>query len=80
MIFNLIAMALIIFIVFWFWVIKSKPKKAIENKIIVEVKDGVYSPSEIKASANQSLELTFVRRDASPCAGHVIFKDLPIHE
>jgi len=79
-IFNLIAIILIVLIILWFWVIKPRAKEVTENKITLQVKDGTYSPSEIKAKANQAIELTFIRRDVTPCAEHVVFKDLDIHE
>jgi len=77
---NLLGLALIAFIVWWFWLYKSNASVAsTENgKITVLVENGVYNPAKVKISANTPTEIIFIRKDASPCASTVVFGDLEI--
>mgnify|MGYP000202215624 FL=1 len=74
---DIIGLLLIVAVVYWFWLSQPKAKKA-SDKIIVAVEHGVYDPSVIEISAKQPLKLEFLRRDDSPCAEIVQFKDLDI--
>ncbi|WP_455212392.1 cupredoxin domain-containing protein [Kaarinaea lacus] len=66
-----------IFIVWWFWLAKPKPKLSQQNDVIeVIAENGSYSPSLIQAVSGQSLTLRFIRKDANPCAEKVIFSAL----
>jgi len=77
---NLLGLALIAFVVWWFWLYKPSDSLATsENgKITVLVENGVYKPAKVKISVNTPTEITFIRKDASPCASTVVFADLEI--
>ncbi len=77
---NLIGLLLIALIVWWFWLYKPQTKFVAYNDVIVEVKDGVYSPSLIQAPANKPFKLQFRRKDQSPCAETLLFPSLGISE
>lgn len=69
--------AAIAFIVWWFWL--SRPKAAsikAERSALIRVEDGTYQPAALEVSSGQSMTLTFIRRDATPCAEKVIFPAL----
>ena len=81
LIINLIGLALISLIVWWFWL--YKPAQIIDaTKQIIEilVKDGIYQPSKFKIAANQSVKLKIFRHDASGCADTIVFPDFNISE
>jgi plastocyanin domain-containing protein len=82
MIINLLGLALIVFIVWWFWLYKSNDSVALteNSKITVLVENGVYNPAKVKIKANTPTEIIFIRKDASPCASTVVFGDLDISE
>ncbi len=75
---NVIGALLILFIVWWFWLVKTgrqqRAKKGELIKVIVE--GGVYTPDSIEAKRDQEINLQFLRKDSSPCAEAVIFADL----
>lgn len=77
---NLLALAVILLIVWWFWF--SKPRRAIElpkdRPIEVVVENGVYQPALIEGEHGARLQLRFIRKDASPCAEKVIFPELGV--
>ncbi|WP_340678085.1 cupredoxin domain-containing protein [Paraglaciecola sp.] len=77
---NIGALVLIVFIVWWFWLYKSKQVEAIGDDTTVVVEDGIYQPSSIKVPAGQETKLTFIRKDATPCAGTVLFPDFDISQ
>lgn len=77
--FNSIAICLIVFIVAWFWIIKGKSAQMQTDEITIRVKDGVYSPSRIETKL-KNLTLVFIREDASPCSEFILFDALNIHE
>lgn len=83
---NLLALVLIGFIVWWFWLAKPKHVQAGQKTIDVIVDAGVYAPASIEVKRGQAVVLNFIRRDASPCAEKVVFADLgvsaelPLHE
>jgi len=75
---NLVGVALIVTIVWWFWLYNpSEPVSANASDHIM-VKDGVYQPSRIQAPSDQAVTLSFVRKDPGSCAEEVIFPDLDI--
>lgn len=86
MLINIAGIFLIIFIVWWFWIKKPKPVKALSDEINILVKNGVYSPARIEVKVGQNVKLTFLREDPSPCAEKVIFDkmnitlDLPVNK
>ncbi len=78
--FNIISVLLIIFIVWWFWLSKSKIKKVDADLIKITVKDGVYQPARIEVVANKPITLEIIREDGSPCSEFLIFDTLEVHE
>jgi len=79
MIFNTIAILLIVSIITWFFFMKGKSLQTESEEITILVKEGVYSPNRIQTSLTQ-LTLNFIREDPSPCSEYVLFEQLQIHE
>lgn len=78
---NLLGLLLIAFIVWWFWLSKSKPRKLQEeDSIEILVQDGVYTPSRIQVAVGKPVTLVFIRKDATPCAETVLFDGFNISE
>jgi plastocyanin domain-containing protein len=75
---NILALALIGFIVWWFWLAKGQSTRVTTNSIDVIVDDGSYTPGVIEVAEGEPVTLNFIRRDASPCAEKVIFADLDV--
>jgi len=77
---DLLIVAVIVFIVWWFWLHKPTAVRSDDSAAAVEVlvADGVYTPARIEHSGGQPLRLRFLRRDPSPCAEKVLFSDLDI--
>ncbi|WP_371373425.1 cupredoxin domain-containing protein [Thalassotalea aquiviva] len=75
---NVLGLLFIALIIWWFWLYKAKAVSNIENDVLIEVKDGGYSPSVITVSANQPIKLRFMRTDASPCAEMLLIPQLEI--
>ena len=76
---NLAGIALIVLIVWWFWIYKSPSIEIQEGVIEVIVKDGVYQPSKIKIRANAATTIAFNRVDPSPCSETLLIPDLEIN-
>ena len=77
MLVNLIGLALVGLIVWWFWL--SRPRAAhvvSSNALRILVKDGSYQPAALAVPAGRALTLTFIRQDVTPCAEKVVFFDL----
>ncbi|WP_455366287.1 cupredoxin domain-containing protein [Kaarinaea lacus] len=83
---NLAGVALILLIVWWFWLSKPKAQKAGNDVIEILVDNGTYTPSRIEVPAGKKTRLRFFRKDASPCAEKVVFErfnisaDLPLNQ
>ena len=76
---NLSGIALIGFIVWWFWIARPTSVAAQQSGIIeIRVADGVYTPAHIELAAGQPVTLRFLRMDPTPCAEKVIFDKLDI--
>ena len=77
---DLLVVAVIVFIVWWFWLHKPAAVHSDESDAAVEVlvADGTYTPARIEHNSGQPLRLRFLRRDPSPCAEKVLFSDLDI--
>ncbi len=76
---NLFGLLLIAFIVWWFWLYRSKPRQLQEDAPVeILVQDGVYTPSRIQVAAGQPVTLVFIRKDPAPCAEAVLFEGLNI--
>ena len=65
---NLVGIALIVLIVWWFWLYKEHNISIAEGSLEVLVKDGIYQPAHIKIRANEERQIVFHRADATPCA------------
>ena len=78
MIVNLAGVALIVLIVWWFWIKKPQAVKASAPEIDITVANGVYTPSRIEVKKGRTIKLTFLRKDPSPCAEKVIFDELNV--
>ena len=77
---NLLGISLIAMIVWWFWLYKPRSARIQAGHIQILVANGVYQPAHIQLTANQSVTLEFVRKDASPCAATVVFPTLQLSE
>ena len=75
---NVMGLFLIILILWWFIFYKPTVSRAAQVGSNIEVKDGVYQPSIIRAEANKPVVLTFIRKDHSPCAAIVTFDSLGV--
>ena len=76
---NILGLAAAAFIVWWFWLSKSRPEvKAGGGVLDIIVDGGVYEPSVIRAAAGKPLKLRFIRKDKNPCAEKVIFSGLDV--
>jgi plastocyanin domain-containing protein len=80
MMINVLGLFLIALIVWWFWLYKPKAVTVDDDSITVIVDNGTYEPSRIRLPADRAATLRFLRRDASPCAGTVVFADFDISE
>jgi plastocyanin domain-containing protein len=74
-------LALIVAIVWWFWLYQPKERNYVLNQPNkIELAGGVYTPSVINVPAHRETSLSFLRTDPSPCAEYLIFPDLEINE
>jgi len=80
LIINLLGMALIGFIVWWFWLYSAKEAAELFDELSIRVENGVYQPARIKIRAHQKTTLHFFRVDESPCAEKLMLPDLDINE
>ncbi len=80
MVINLSGLALIALIVWWFWLYKPTKTIVKNNEVVIEVKDGVYSPSSIQLNSNQPILLKFLRKDQTPCSETLLIPSLEISE
>ena len=75
---NLTGLALIVLIVWWFWLSTPKAQKVSSNVVDILVDNGTYTPSRIEVEAGKKTRLRFLRKDASPCAEKVVFEKFDI--
>ena len=77
---DVLAIAVIGFIVGWFWWYKPRAARSVDTAMPVEiiVADGVYTPARIELPADQPLVLRFLRQDPNPCAEQLQFADLGV--
>jgi len=73
MIINLAGLALIGFIIWWFWLYKPTQVEVSGDELTIVVENGIYQPANINIKPDQPTTLIFLRKDASPCAGTVLF-------
>ncbi len=79
---NIAGLALIGFIIWWFWMYRPTAGVAAAPGQIIEVrvKDGVYDPALIEATAGKGISLKFIREDETACASQVVFPELGIQK
>lgn len=77
---NIAGLVLIGLIIWWFWLYKPTQVAVGEGDLVVTVENGSYSPAHLKLVSNTPATLTFLRRDASPCAEVVMIPALDINE
>ncbi len=77
---NLAGFLLIFLIVWWFWLYKPEKVLLKDSNLVITVENGTYSPARIEVKKNKPIVLTFLRKDASPCAELVLFPELDISE
>lgn len=73
---NIMGIALIVWIVWWFWLYREKTSLQSSDDLVVVVDNGVYQPSHISLPAKQSATIQFLRKDPSPCAETVVIPKL----
>ena len=77
---NLAGLVTIGLVVWWFWLSGGWQEAVADSgkplEIIVE--DGVYTPAHIEVALDEPVTLRFLRKDPSPCAEKVIFRDLNV--
>lgn len=77
---NIAGIALIAFIVWWFWLSRPRALRVAGRVIDIVVDGGTYTPSRVEVPAGEKITLRFLRRDPSPCAEQVVFDSLGISE
>ncbi|MFT5572252.1 MAG: plastocyanin domain-containing protein [Cryomorphaceae bacterium] len=77
---NLMGLLAIAMVVWWFWFYKPTSISASEGRIVITVDAGSYSPAHIAIPAHKPTTLTFLRKDASPCAELVMIPSIDINE
>lgn len=77
---NVVGVALIGVIVWWFWLggPRSKAVSGSSGPVEILVADGAYTPARIEVPVGEPVTLRFRRTDPNPCAEKVIFGDLNI--
>ncbi|MFT6209108.1 MAG: plastocyanin domain-containing protein [Colwellia sp.] len=82
LIINLVGLGLIVLIIWWFWLYKAPSTQVSDeqykSEITLVVADGIYQPAHISLLEDKPQVITFIRKDASPCAATVLFPDLEI--
>ena len=80
MVINIVGLVLIGAIIWWFWLYKPTQVALGDSELVITVENGSYSPAHLKLSADTPATLTFLRKDASPCAEVVMIPVLDINE
>ena len=83
LIINLLGLGIVALIIWWFWLYKPEiiqvEETNTESELTILVEEGVYQPANISIAAGKPVKLTFIRKDASPCAATVLFPELEIN-
>lgn len=79
---NLAGLAIIAFVVWWFWISESSGRTATvgasgAQEAVVVVKGG-YSPDRIVVTAGKPVRLTFNRQESATCSEKVVFDDFGV--
>jgi plastocyanin domain-containing protein len=70
---NFIILALIGFIIWWFWILKVEPLGMIDGKQeTITIENGVYKPNKVVTTVGQPLTLNFIAKDKTLCAKKII--------
>jgi plastocyanin domain-containing protein len=77
---NILGLVLIGLIAWWFWFYQAHQVTLGEGDLVITVEGGAYSPAHLKLAAHQSAKLSFLRKDASPCAELLTIPELDISE
>ena len=84
---NTLGIALMGFIVWWFWLWKPKQIPRVTNTVQrVVVENGSYQPANLVVPLGRETTLHFLRKDPSPCSSTVVFPqwdlsaELPLNE
>ena len=77
---NLVGFGLIALIVWWFWLYKPQEAELNDLGFLITVENGTYSPSRIKVPAGRAVEISFLRKDPSPCAETLLIPDLQVSD
>jgi plastocyanin domain-containing protein len=80
MIINLAGLLLIGLIVWWFWLYKSDEAAVAGKGLVITVENGTYSPARITLAADSPTEITFLRKDQSPCSETLLIPELQISD
>lgn len=77
---NVFGLLVVVLIVWWFWLYKESEASTHDGTSVVVVENGLYQPARISLKANTAHEITFIRKDESPCAETVVFPQLELSE
>ena len=77
---NLAGIALIVLIVWWFWLYKPQKVEVSDADLVITVENGTYTPSQIKVPAGRATEIKFMRKDQSPCSEMLLIPDIQVSE
>lgn len=77
---NIAGLLLIGLIIWWFWLYKPKEVSVDGDELLITVDNGVYAPAHIKLAKRRPAKLTFLRKDASPCAEILMIPELDVNE
>ena len=79
---NLIGLALMALIVWWFWIARGPGRRPLDDNDVIDivVAGGAYHPAVIECRAGQILRLRFMRLDPNPRAEQVVFPRLDVSE
>jgi len=80
MLVNVLGIALLFLIIWWFWLYKPKETTINNNELTITVENGVYSPSHIQVNSGSPISINFLRKDQSPCSESLVIPDLAISE
>ncbi len=79
LIINLLALTLVGFIIWWFWLARFNVQQmSSKPPIEIIVENGMYTPAYIEVPQGERVILNFLRKDPGPCAEKVLFNDLNI--